>query len=279
MTLALADQTLRRVVELACRAPSIGNSQPWRWSSSGEALHLRADFSQRVPRADPVGRQLVISCGAALHHARVAAAALGRPAAVIRQPAPDEPALLATLRTRPGPTTSDALDELAALEERHTDRRRFTSWPLTEERLVRLTMAVDVPGVQVVPLTDRIVRATVDGLVHRSTGDRQSLVPSDGLLALGADQDDTLAWLRTGEALSGLWLRATREGLSIVPLSEVVESHATRDDLAGLFGGLLQPHLLVRVGWQEIGGRQQQRTPRRPLDEVLDVRDLRPPAP
>jgi nitroreductase len=271
MTAGTVDLTLRRLVELACRAPSIGNSQPWRWSVTGATVDLYADRSRRVPHSDPIGRQLVVSCGAALHHARAAAAALGRPTAVFRLPDPARPDLLATLRTRHGPVTPGALAELEALEARHTDRRRFTSWPVTEDRMVRLAQAIDGPGVQAVAFTDRRARSEVDRLVQRSTGDPRTVVPSDGLLALCTDHDDTLSWLRTGEALSALWLRATTDGLSIVPLSEVVESPDTRERLVDLFGGLVQPQLLVRVGWQEIGARQEQRSPRRPVDEVLEL--------
>jgi nitroreductase len=270
VTALAIDRTARRVAELACRAPSIGNSQPWRWSLSDGTIDLRRDLTQRVTRSDPDGRQRVVSCGAALHHARVAAAALGRPAAVVRLPDPDDPGWLARLRLRAGPVTPGALVELAALEDRHTDRRRFTTWRVAEDRLLTLVRAVDVPGVHAVAIDDRTTREVVDRLVRLSTGDAQTLIPSDGLLALCTDEDDTRAWLRTGEALSALWLHATRDGLSVVPLSDVVESAATRQPLTDVFGGLVRPQLLVRVGWQEIGGRQQQRTPRRPLDEVLD---------
>ncbi len=268
--------TLRRIVELACRAPSIGNTQPWRWVVSGDDLHLYADPSLRVPHSDPAGRQLLVSCGAALHHARVAAAGLGRVVAVRRLPSPADPLWLATLRTRPAPVTPGALEELGALEERHTDRRRFTSWPVPEDRLAALTRAVSAPGVHAVALTERRDRAHVDRLVRLATGDPTSVLPGDGLVALSTDSDTTESRLRAGEALSTLWLHAVRNGLSVVPLSEAVESAATRSDLLPLFGGLVQPQLLVRVGWQEIGGRAEQRSPRRPLAEVLGPRDQGP---
>lgn len=264
-------QAVRRVVELATRAPSIGNSQPWRWSATGQTLTLRADDTLRLPHEDPDGRQLVISCGAALHHARIAAAAGGRPAAVVRVPDPVDPTVLARLRLRRGPVTPGALAELAALEARHTDRRRFTSWPMTDDRVLQLVRSVDAPGVHAVALTDPVVRSSVDPLVRRATGDPTTILPSDGLLALCTDVDDREHRLRTGEALGALWLHATREGLSVVPLSQVVESTDTREELCALFAGLVHPQLLVRVGWQEIGGREDHRSPRRPVDEVLNL--------
>ena len=78
------------------------------------------------------------------------------------------------------------------------------------------------------------------------------------------------SWLRAGESLSALWLRAVRDGLSVVPLSQVVEVAETRDALQHqVLGGLVVPLLLVRVGWQAISRSHLEPTPRRPLDDVL----------
>ena len=90
------------------------------------------------------------------------------------------------------------------------------------------------------------------------------------MLVLCGESDDTTAWLRTGEALSALWLTATAEGLAVVPLSQVIEVEETRHELHNsVLGGLSVPHLIVRIGWQSIGRRELERTPRRPLSEVL----------
>ena len=92
----------------------------------------------------------------------------------------------------------------------------------------------------------------------------------DGLIILYDTDDTPSAWLRAGESLSALWLRAVREGLSVVPLSQVVEVAETRDALQHqVLGGLAVPLMLVRVGWQAISRSQLEPTPRRPLDEVL----------
>ena len=73
-----------------------------------------------------------------------------------------------------------------------------------------------------------------------------------------------------GEGLSALWLHAVREGLSVVPLSQVIEVPETRAALQyGVLGGLVVPMLLVRVGWQAISRSQLEPTPRRPVDDVL----------
>ena len=64
---------VRDLVELATRAPSVHNTQPWYWCADGDRVSLFADFSRQLPYADPDGRDRVVSCGAALHHLRIAA--------------------------------------------------------------------------------------------------------------------------------------------------------------------------------------------------------------
>jgi hypothetical protein len=97
------------------------------------------------------------------------------------------------------------------------------------------------------------------------------LETSDGVVLLCGYADGPEDWLRTGEALSALWLRATLDGLSVVPLSQVIEVAETRRSLQhDVLGGLAVPHLLVRLGWQALSRRQLTPTGRRPVDDVLD---------
>ena len=85
---------------------------------------------------------------------------------------------------------------------------------------------------------------------------------SDGLMAICSAADDQLSWLGAGEALSALWLQATHDGLSIVPLSQVVEVDETRQALhQDVFDGMARPQILVRVGWLETTRTRLDRTP------------------
>jgi hypothetical protein len=94
----------------------------------------------------------------------------------------------------------------------------------------------------------------------------------DGLVILCSPSDDVATWLSAGEALSALWLAATAQGLSVVPLSQVIEVSETRAALQqDVLGGLAQPLILIRIGWQAISRSELPRTSRRGVDAVLDV--------
>ena len=94
---------MHRIVEAATRAPSVHNTQPWRWRASPDVLELFVDRTRRLPATDPDGRNMIISCGAALHHAQVVATALGWAPSVTRHPDPGSPDLLARLELAPSP--------------------------------------------------------------------------------------------------------------------------------------------------------------------------------
>ncbi len=82
---------LAEAVAAAGYAPSVHNTQPWRWRLSQGTLDLFADRSRQLQIADAQVRLLTMSCGAALHHLRFALAADGWTALVQRMPAPAEP--------------------------------------------------------------------------------------------------------------------------------------------------------------------------------------------
>lgn len=62
----IAQDILRAVVTKANLAPSIHNAQPARWRLTGEVLEIAADLAVRLPQADPDGRGIALSMGAAV---------------------------------------------------------------------------------------------------------------------------------------------------------------------------------------------------------------------
>lgn len=139
---AAVRETVRTALQLAARAPSVHNSQPWRWkvqlATQQPVLELFANPDLHLRSVDPDGRGLILSCGAALHHCVVALAALGRRCKVHRLPDPADPYHLATIElcdTDPGQQPEHAPDQVdvalaAAIPRRRTDRRCFSGWPV-----------------------------------------------------------------------------------------------------------------------------------------------------
>ncbi len=98
----------------------------------------------------------------------------------------------------------------------------------------------------------------------------------DGMLLICTSSDDTISRIRAGEALSAVWLNATVDGMSLVPLSQAVEVDETRRELqTRLLGDLAFPQVLLRVGWPATADQHPAPTARRTLDEVREVRERR----
>lgn len=139
-------------VQLACRAPSVHNSQPWRFvGEGGGILHLYLD-RDRLVDTDASGRQAVISCGAVLDHLRVAMAAAGWTTNVDYYPNPNDHTHLASLDFSAMPFVTDAHRQRAdAILSRHTDRLPFAApadWGTFEPQL-RHTVDSDLAALDV----------------------------------------------------------------------------------------------------------------------------------
>lgn len=122
--------TLHAVLTLATRAPSIHNTQPWRWRVGTASLDLHSEPDMQLHNTDPDGRELMLSCGAALHHCVVALAAMGWQARVHRFPDPDDLSHLATIEVAPHAPDHADIALAAAIPRRRTDRRAYGSWPV-----------------------------------------------------------------------------------------------------------------------------------------------------
>ena len=76
-SLGLDPDEVAAVLEAAALAPSVHNSQPWRFRVLPDRIELHADLSRRLPATDPDDKELRLACGAALANLRIALEALG----------------------------------------------------------------------------------------------------------------------------------------------------------------------------------------------------------
>ncbi|MBC9713909.1 nitroreductase family protein [Streptomyces sp. TRM66268-LWL] len=131
ITGARPDRATHYLVRAAVTAPSAFNTQPWRFAYCKGELHLCADTTRRLRVADPEGRELLISCGAALFNVRLAMLHLGFRARVRLLPVAADPWLLATVSWGPYARASYDDDRMfRAMELRHTHRGPFQPDPL-----------------------------------------------------------------------------------------------------------------------------------------------------
>jgi nitroreductase len=151
----MSDTDMRHAALRATLAPSVHNTQPWRYVITRGSLELYADETRRLRVLDPRGRQLLISCGCALFNARVALAAAGYDAKVERLPDATRPELLARVTLPAEAAGWVPIGDLdAAIEQRRTNRRRFfdqgcrpslsTSW--SRPRTPRVPTSSRSPG-------------------------------------------------------------------------------------------------------------------------------------
>lgn len=150
--------TLLSAIELATKAPSVHNTQPWRWQLGDRSVHLYADWERQVPATDPDGRDLVVSCGAALHHLRVALRATGWQTAVHRLPNPAYPDHLASIEPHRYTPTDDDVMVAGTILRRRSDRRPLSSWPVPPGHVDRMVAAAAKAGALLVPVTESVTR-------------------------------------------------------------------------------------------------------------------------
>ncbi len=121
-------EKLKFLLNYAVMAPSIYNTQPWLFRVTGSEVAMYVDRARALPIADPQGRNLVLSCGAALFNLRIAIRYFGYEPVIRTFPDFDVADLLAFVRLgRPKQATDEEQDLFAAIRERRTVRSRFLS--------------------------------------------------------------------------------------------------------------------------------------------------------
>ncbi|GIE94859.1 nitroreductase [Paractinoplanes rishiriensis] len=275
-----ANEAFYRAVVAAGRAPSAHNAQPWRWRLGDGVLDLFLDPGQTSEFADLAGRLATISCGAALHHARLTLAARGWRVTVTRRPDAADPAHLARLHIDgAAPVSPDTANLARAIKLRHTDLRPVTGGPIEPRRLRTICTAFEAQHVRLAVLRpDQILGLTVATANADNTepanaqwhtelalwagGDRIAGALDDLRLPIARGEHDRAAtfavlhgphdrnldWLHAGEALSAGSLVATGLKVSILPFSAPIEHADAREILRRAVPDLGYPYLMMRLG-------------------------------
>jgi nitroreductase len=175
------DGNVRRIVEAAAAAPSIHNTQPWRFRVVGDDLmEVYGDPDRVLWVADARGRALHLSCGAALFNLRVAIRVIGGKPLV--WPLPDlgrEPTLIASVRLGEGrPPTRQDRELYESIWQRHTSRAPFSGKPVPSPAATALERAAEaefaalrvlnaVDAVRVLQLATAADRKLAEDFDHR----------------------------------------------------------------------------------------------------------------
>lgn len=157
------------LLRAASAAPSLYNSQPWRFMITDHEVRVFVDPERRSPVADPEGRQQVIACGAALFNLRLAIRHLGYQPQVSLWPSRDDPDHLATVRRGAISDAGAAERKLyAQIQLRHTNREYFGGRPIypAARQVVRYAAAVESGWLR--PVDSPTDRATVTRLLVRA---------------------------------------------------------------------------------------------------------------
>jgi nitroreductase len=166
-TSQLEATAVRTVLSAAVAAPSVHNTQPWRFRVRGQTIDLFADRDRQLQAQDPDGRALLMSCGAALLNLRVAAEHVGHSTAVTVLPDESEPDHLASVVLNGGQQPRGMAAELfAAIAERHTNRQPYEDRPIPTAALSALVEAASQEGAALYPVTDPEERRRVVDLIH-----------------------------------------------------------------------------------------------------------------
>lgn len=146
-TAAYTPADLAAAAAAAVRAPSLHNSQPWRFRLCDGAIEVLTDPLRRLPATDPTGWAARVACGAAVLNLRLALAVAGTPAEVRIRPYPDRPDVVARLTPAPRrPATPTEVALHAAIPRRHSNREPFWPDPVPAEIRWRLQQAAREEG-------------------------------------------------------------------------------------------------------------------------------------
>jgi nitroreductase len=167
--LGLAVDEVTDVLTAAALAPSVHNTQPWRFRLTRDRIELHPDPMRRLPATDPEDRELRLSCGAALFNLRLALRDHGVRPLVTLMPGADAPGALATIRRGGHRDLDEETRQLIkAIPARRSNRKPFRDAPVPVEHRHALVRAAERERSWLHVVTDRDERARLQRLVAKA---------------------------------------------------------------------------------------------------------------
>lgn len=162
-------RALRRAAVRATRAPSVHNTQPWRFVLLRDGIEIRADRRRQLVVLDPRARQLMISCGCAVFNARVALAAAGYDVVVERFPDVVRSDVVARLTVRAQVNDWVSIGELdSEINLRRTNRRHFADERVSPAVIDDLVRCAAAEGAELLPITGAAHRLAIARLSQQA---------------------------------------------------------------------------------------------------------------
>ena len=200
------------LIDMAARAPSVHNSQPWRFRIGPSTIEFYCD-KQRKLRTDILGREMLISCGAALFGLRLGVRSLGYLPVVRLLPDPAQPRLVARVGIgAPAPLTGEESRMLEAVPHRHTHRGPFEPGPLPDGLLRGLRDDALAEGATLTLVKEDAAYQRLAGIV---------LAAADHLDLDSRTRDETLRWTRDADSHA-------RDGVSARTFAASAAAHPRR---------------------------------------------------
>jgi hypothetical protein len=160
------------LLRYAILAPSSHNTQPWKFWLFDNGIAVFADYTRRLPVADPNNRELLMGVGAAIMNLRIAAAHFGFEARVDYNYAGDSEmpiafvSLMRTLPRKQSDPTTEAL--FRSLTKRHTNRNPFLHARVPDSILARVAELGTDSGIVMRISTDPAINTEVARLVAKA---------------------------------------------------------------------------------------------------------------
>lgn len=173
----LSTEQIDVLLGAAVAAPSMHNTQPWRFEVSGRVVEVYLDGSRALPAEDPTGRAMRIAAGAATFNLRCAAASMGYGTWFGLLPDTTRPELVARLVVERTPDPDPVLQHLfTQIPRRHTSRVPVRPVPLAADDRIALTRAAFAEEADLTWLPPAQVKEVLDLLIDtdlREIGDWQ----------------------------------------------------------------------------------------------------------